>query len=190
MPRIDNNRADRDDRLTSNNLGNARIDRESQERETTGERELSDAERTEMFRMTGWQEQLPNLPAIPGYHTCWLTTTNPRDPIHGRLRLGYRLIRAEEVPGFESASLTTGAYAGCIGINEMVAAKLPMQLYAAYMRDVHHDQPNAEEQRLNAMVDVIREEAAEKNLKIEEGSGTRELARQKQVRPLFEGVPT
>jgi hypothetical protein len=131
-------------------------DRMSEDRESQ-EREVSDEERLEMFRMAMFQNQLPSLPQLPGWHLCWLTTANPRDSIQGRLRLGYQLLRPEEVPGWEANTLTAGQYAGCIGINEMVAAKLPMRLYEMYMTEAHHNQPLAEEGKLRSTLDVVRE---------------------------------
>lgn len=131
-------------------------DRLSDDRESQ-EREMSDEERLELFRMAMFQNQLPSLPAIPGWHPCWLTTANPRDSIQGRLRLGYQLLRLEEVPGWEHNVLTSGQYAGCIGINEMVAAKLPMRLYEMYMTEAHHNQPLAEEGKLRSTLDAVRD---------------------------------
>jgi hypothetical protein len=107
-----------------------------------------------------FQSVLPDLPTINGYQVCWLTTTNPRDSIEARSRLGYEPVKETDIPGWEYISLKTGDYAGCIGVNEMIAFKLPMHLYEAYMREAHHNQPLAEEQKLTSVVDVAREEAA------------------------------
>lgn len=127
--------------------GSNRAEREPS-RAASASRELSDSERVDMFRKRFFQSSLPDLPQIPGHHTCWLTTTNPRDPIHGRIRLGYELLRASDIPGWEYVALKQGEYAGCIGVNEMLAAKLPLPLFEAYMREVHHDQPLEEERRI------------------------------------------
>lgn len=131
-------------------------DRSAEDRESQ-ERDYTDEERLELFRMAMFQNQLPSLPNMPGWHPCWLTTANPRDSIQGRLRLGYQLIRPEEVPGWEHNVLTSGSYAGCIGINEMVAAKLPMRLYEMYMTEAHHNQPLAEEGKLRSTLDAVRD---------------------------------
>lgn len=132
-----------------------RVSRAARDRRVTQNRQLSDEERLDEFRKTFFQSALPDLPSIPGYHVCWLTTQNPRDPIHGRMRLGYTPIREEDVPGWSFTSLKTGEFAGCIGVNEMVAFKLPIHLYEAYMREAHHTQPLDEETKLNR----AREEA-------------------------------
>lgn len=138
-------------------------DREYQERDVT------DEERLELFRLAMFQNQLPSLPHMPGWHPCWLTTANPRDSIQGRLRLGYQLIRPEEVPGWEHNILTSGQYTGCIGINEMVAAKLPMRLYELYMTEAHHNQPLAEEGRLRSTLDAVREAQGKTQVYLEGG---------------------
>ena len=123
-------------------------------------RVLSDEERLDEFRKSFFQSVLPDLPPMPGYHVCWLTTTNPRDSIPGRVRLGYEPVKSEDIPGWEHATMKTGDYAGCIGVNEMIAFKLPMNLYEAYMREAHHTQPLYEEEKLSSVLDVIREEAS------------------------------
>jgi hypothetical protein len=143
-------------------------DRLSDERDYQ-ERDVSDTERLEMFRLAMFQNQLPSLPPIPGYHLCWLTTANPRDSIQGRLRLGYELLKPEEVPGWESNVLTSGTFQGCIGINEMVAAKLPIRLYELYMTEAHHNQPLAEEGRLRSALDVVREAQGKAEVYLEGG---------------------
>lgn len=145
--------------------------RRSQDRQVTEQRELSDADRLEMFRNQLFNDALPDLPDIPGYHTCWLTTTNPRDPIHRRFQLGYEPVKPEEVPGMEYASLKTGEYAGLIGVNEMIAAKLPMSLYRGFMQEAHHDSPLREEQKLADVADSIREQAERSGSRIIEDEG-------------------
>ncbi len=139
----------------------ARQPRTASNRQSANEaRVLSDEERLDEFRKSFFQSVLPDLPPIPGYHVCWLTTTNPRDSIPGRVRLGYEPVQAKDIPGWEYASMKTGEYAGCIGVNEMLAFKLPMSLYEAYMREAHHTQPLFEEEKLSSVLDTIREEAA------------------------------
>jgi hypothetical protein len=141
--------------------GDARVSRKSKDRKVTQNRELSDSERKAEFRNKFFQSSLPDLPPIPGYHVCWLTTQNPRDPIHGRLRLGYELINADDVPGWGHSTLKTGEYVGCIGVNEMLAAKIPLDLYQSYMEEVHHDQPREEEEKLSSATRQAEEAASQ-----------------------------
>jgi hypothetical protein len=137
----------------------ARRSRAMDDRAVTENRELSDDDRIDMFRNSFYQSALPDLPEIPGYHVCWLTTTNPRDSIQARFRLGYEPVRPEEVPGWEYATLKTGEYAGLVGVNEMIAAKLPDRLYYRIMREAHHDAPLREEERITSDMDSMNERA-------------------------------
>jgi len=127
----------------------SRKTRESEDRRITEDRVMTDNERLDEFRQSFFQSALPDLPPIEGYHVCWLTTENPRDSIPGRIRLGYEPIKVDDMPGWEFASMKTGEYAGCIGVNEMVAFKLPLKLYEAYMKEAHHTQPGLEEGKLS-----------------------------------------
>jgi len=139
----------------------SREGREVHGRRITQNRELNDSERVELLRKSYFQTHLPDIPPIPGYHVCWLTTQNPRDPIHGRLRLGYELIQAHEIPGFEHLGMKTGDYVGCIGVNEMIAAKLPRNLYEAFMREVHFDAPAREAEQIYTAALETGEQAAQ-----------------------------
>jgi hypothetical protein len=144
-------------------------------------RQLSDSKRLDMFRQQFFQSALPDLPKIRGYHVCWLTTTNPRDPIHARMRLGYTPIKDTEVPGYSSMKISSGEHAGCIGVNEMIAFKLPLHLYKAYMREVHHDAPLEEERKLRVAIDLANESLSQQGLakktRIMEEDGNAELGR-------------
>jgi hypothetical protein len=159
----------------------SRVDRHSATRKVKKNRKLSDSKRLDMFRKQFYQSSLPDLPKIKGYHVCWLTTTNPRDPIHGRMRLGYTPIKSSEIPGYDALKLTSGEHVGCIGVNEMVAFKLPLHLYKEYMREVHHTQPLEEEKKLRAAVDLANESLASQGLgrktKVVEYDGNEELGR-------------
>jgi hypothetical protein len=152
--------ADRTDDRIRKDLSVARGSRAAEDRRLTEDRTLTDDERLDMFRRELYNDALPNLPEIPGYHCCWLTTNyQGGDTIHKRMRLGYELIRAEEVPGFDHISIKTGEYAGCIGVNEMVAAKISERLYRGYMRISHHEQPKEAVAALNARIDGFKDEA-------------------------------
>lgn len=164
-----------DTRLNSDQSG-ARVDRHMQDRNVTQNRALSDDERVEEFRQQYFQSALPDIPKINGYHVCWLTTENPRDPIHARIRLGYEPIRAKDIAGWDHASLKTGEWEGCIGVNEMIAFKLPLELYESYMYINHHEQPLSEEEKLSSQIRAMEAEmnAAAKrgvvSLELEDGT--------------------
>lgn len=172
---ISNERAD--ERLARDTSDETRVERESEEREFSQDHELTDGQRLDALRMEYFQQSLPNLPKIPGYHVCWLSTQSQRDPIHGRLRLGYEPIRAEEIPGWEHSTLRTGEYSGCVGVNEMVAFKLPDRLYNMYMNEIHHEEPMRQEQKLQTAAEVAREAAqgVSRHAKVFVEDGTAEL---------------
>lgn len=163
-----------DDRL-KRDLVASRSTRETSDRKITQDRELSEDDRLEMFRAQLFNDALPDLPEIPGFHVCWLTTTNPRDPIHRRMQLGYQPIKPEEIPGMEYASVKTGEWAGFVGINEMLAFKLPMSLYQKFMKEAHHDAPLREETKLADTADLIRDQLARAGSALEEGDGMTEV---------------
>lgn len=141
------------------------------------EREVSDDERVELFRDSIQQSVLPDLPMDPGYHYIWLSTANARDPISRRLMMGYELIQIADMPrDWHGASLKTGDYAGCVGINEMVAARIPIRLYTRYMKIAHEEQPLQEEEKLRAATQTIKDGAARHGMRVvEEGDGTADV---------------
>jgi len=119
----------------------ARAPRSMSDRRVTEDRGL-DEERLRQFRMQMFSDALPNLPPIDGYHTVWLSTTNTQDPIHAREALGYTLVTAEDVPGFNPSLIEReGPNAGAIKVAEMIAYKIPEEYYQAFMRIRHHEQP-------------------------------------------------
>jgi hypothetical protein len=157
--------------------GETRAERAMRDRHVTQDRELTEATRLEAFRKSLFQSALPDLPTQPGWHYCWLTTTNPRDPIHRRLTWGYELLKAAEVPGFESLAMKGGEFAGCVSVNEMIAAKIPDELYQQLMLEVHHYQPLQEEERLKANAELLQQQARDKGADILIEEGTAELGR-------------
>ena len=172
-----------DERLKKS-AGDNRTSRAMEDRAVTENREITDDERVEMFRQQFFQSSLPDLPKIPGWHACWLTTTNPRDSIHMRMRLGYEPIKPEDIPGWEYATLKTGDWAGFIGVNEMLAFKLPMSLYEKYMREAHHDAPLREEEKLTDTAEFMEQQARASKSKLMIGEGNSEMGQRREA--LFE----
>jgi hypothetical protein len=62
-----------------------------------------------------------------------------------------------------------------IGVNEMLAFKIPLSLYEKYMVEVHHNAPLSENEKLTATADAIREQAQAMGSQVIEGSGMAEL---------------
>lgn len=173
-----------DERLKKN-AGENRESRAAADRAATQNRVVTDEERVEMFRQQFFQSALPDLPKIDGWHTCWLTTTNPRDSIQMRTRLGYEPIRPEDVPGWDYATLKTGEYAGFIGVNEMLAFKLPQGLYEKFMMEAHYDAPLREEEKLDDTAKFMRDQANSMGSRLELGEGNESLVR-RLPRPSFD----
>ena len=137
--------------------------------------DLSDDERFLSFVDSQNQTVLPDLPKMPGYHTCWLTTANARDSIPNRMRWGYELIRPEMLPGWEKSNLRTGEYGEVIMVNEMVAARISFPLYKRMMKHLHHDLPLADEEKLRARTEQAKEDAARAGSMIQVGDGMTDL---------------
>ena len=169
-----------DERLKKS-AGAGRESRAMLDRTITQNREVTEDERVEMFRQQFFQSSLPDLPKLSGWHMCWLTTTNPRDSIHMRIRLGYEPVKSEDVPGWEYATLKTGDWAGLIGVNEMLAFKLPISLYEKYMREAHHDAPLREEEKLTDTADFLEQQARSSKSRITQGDGNLEIGQKREA---------
>lgn len=137
---------------------NRRDSRASRNRQVTGNRNQTDAIRMDLFRQLHAQAALPNLPPIPGFHVCWLTSTNTKDSLAMRHRLGYTPVLPEEIPGFgEFATGQGGVIDGLIHVNEMVAYKLPLDIWNEYMQWNHHYAPAEQDEKLTDSARQTRE---------------------------------
>lgn len=157
--------------------GAARRPRGAEDRRVTQDREYTEDERLKLFRLQQFHDALPSLPDIPGYHLLWHTTTNTKDTVAHRMRLGYELVKPEDVPGYEEVALKTGEYAGAVGINEMIALKLPLDLYQLYMREAHHAEPRRQEEIITVEADRIAAEARGQGADIIEDDGLADIRR-------------
>ena len=169
------------DERMKKSAGENRVGRAMTDRAVTENREVTENERIEMFRQQFFQSSLPDLPRIPGWHCCWLTTTTPRDSIQLRIRLGYEPLKPEDIPGWEYATLKTGDWSGFIGVNEMLAIKLPMSLYEAYMKEAHHDAPLREEEKLTDTAEFLEQQARASKSKLSVGDGNLEIGQQREA---------
>lgn len=169
-----------DERLRKS--ADSRDSRAATDRAVVENRAVTEDERVEMFRQQLFQSALPDLPKIPGWHMCWLTTTNPRDSIHVRMRLGYEPVKPEDIPGWEHVSLKTGEYAGFIGVNEMLAFKLPISLYEKFMQEAHHNAPSREEEKLTDTADFMAQQANASGSKLVEGDGMGDFREKRNAR--------
>lgn len=125
----------------------AQADNERVENEGTA---FTMEERRKMLRSEWTQEVLPTPPLIPGWHFCWLSTTNASDPIYKRMQKGYEPVRSNEIPAFAQYKVTQGEYEGCIACNEMLLFKIPEEVYQDVMSYFHYELPLEEEEMLKA----------------------------------------
>lgn len=138
-----------DDRLKkSDDAGRANRESSDDERSDHDGLVVKKSERRMSFRDEWTQDALPTPPAVPGYHLCWLSTTNSYDPIHKRMRMGYEPVKAEEVPGFEIFKMKSGEFTGFVACNEMLLFKIKSELYQEIMTYFHHEKPLEEEEML------------------------------------------
>jgi hypothetical protein len=116
----------------------------------------SKRERAEAFRDKWQNSALPDIPGgtIPGFHLCWLSTTNNYDSIDKRMALGYEPVKAAELgKGFEAlGKMSSGKFEGCVSCNEMVLFKLPEEIYQEVMRMLHLEDPLEHQRNITANV--------------------------------------
>lgn len=145
------------------NTGDTRLAKTANQDPAAQDRDLADAARTgedgttftkeermAMIRAEWQQDVLPMPPRVPGWHYCWLSTTNSTDPIYKRMQHGYEPVKASEIPGFAQYRATSGQFEGCVACNEMLLFKIEEDLYQEIMKVFHFEKPLQEEQILKA----------------------------------------
>jgi len=179
-----------DSRLKKTLNAGGRESRSSQDlsRAAPEEAFISKQERRKMWSDEWTQSALPKVPEIPGWHLCWLSTTNGYDSIDKRMRLGYVPVRADELPGFDNYRVKAGEDIGFIACNEMRLYKLPMEVYQEVMTQMHHDAPNEESDKVQVQVEQLQgnRDSSGKSLGSVEGEGFGNLNRNVQT-PVFHG---
>lgn len=126
----------------------SREDRAMSDRAITQRRQLTDGERVELLRRANFQSSLPNIPRIPGYHVCWVSTTHSNDTPQGREQLGYTFIAREEVPEFTYTDQKSGDFPGIVTWREMVGMKIELHLYQLLMEELHHNEPARQSEKI------------------------------------------
>lgn len=178
----------KDDRLKKDSTVGGRESRAMQDsKRGAATDELASAqERRRMFRSEWVQESLPKPPDIPGFHVCWLSTTNGYDPIHKRLRMGYEPVKIEEVPGFENYKVKAGEHTGFVACNEMLLYKLPEDVYQDIMAELHHYAPLDEADKIRGQAEQsLAQDSNGRRLGVVEGDGISELNKPMPV-PVFQ----
>lgn len=147
----------------------------------------SSEQRRRMWQDEFTQSALPKAPEIPGWHLCWLSTTNSYDSIDKRMRLGYVPVKSDEVIGFDNYRVKSGQYEGFISHNEMLLFKLPMDIYQDVMAQLHHDAPLEEAGKIRVQAEQIQgKDSSGRRLGQVEGEGLDDI--DKPIRaPIFQG---
>ena len=182
-------------RLKKSLSAGGREDRSSQDssRRPADEQFMSAQERLKAWSDEWTQSALPKIPAdaIPGWHLCWLSTTNTYDSIDKRMRLGYKPVTSDELPGYESFRVKAGEHTGYISCNEMLLFKLPMDVYQAVMTQMHHTAPLEEAQKIEVQLENLQGQARDssnRRLLQVEGEGFGRIEKQQpNIAPIFEG---
>jgi hypothetical protein len=145
-------------------------------REAPEELFVSSQERRQMWKDEWTQSALPKTPEIPGWHLCWLSTTNAYDSIDKRIRLGYVPVKAEEVGGFENWRVKAGEHVGYVACNEMLLFKIPIDIYQEIMTHFHHDAPLEDANKIRVQAEQIQgRDSSGKRLGQVEGEGLGEI---------------
>ena len=165
---------------------------QDQSRAAPEEKFMSAQERRKAWSDEWTQSALPKIPenAIPGWHLCWLSTTNAYDTIDKRMRLGYVPVQADELPGFDSFKVKAGEHVGHISCNEMLLFKLPMEVYQSVMTEYHFERPREEAQKVEVQVENLQgaRDSHGKSLVRMEGDGLGNVDKQQTNHaPIFEG---
>lgn len=162
-------------------------ERRTEDREFTEDRAYSDQERLDMLRSGYFQEALPNIPAKAGWHRCWLTTTNSRATVSMAMRLGYRLLKAEDMgPGWDQTKETSAQYPGAVMINEMIAAEIDEGFYQLMMKELHHKMPQEAEAGIYGRIQAIEDELISKGSRlIDEDDTFKKILTDRRSAPTF-----
>jgi hypothetical protein len=139
-----------DERLTKSAATPVRGDRAGADNERTQKdgTSLTMEERRRRMRSEWTQEVLPSPPVVPGWHFCWLSTTNSSDPIYKRVQKGYEPVKASEIAGWSDYKVQQGEFEGCVACNEMLLFKVPEEIYQDIMSYFHYELPMEEEEML------------------------------------------
>lgn len=137
------------------------------------------------------QASIPRILNDDDWHYCWLSTTNSYDPIHQRMALGYEPVRPEDVAGnlsFTSPPMSSGEFAGCVSVKEMVLFRIPREIYQVAMEEMHFNEPNRLEQSVKEMFDEAANLAGRsgRSLGRDVGDGVHALGSEHSQAPIFD----
>ena len=112
-------------------------------------------------------------PAPDGFRHRWIRAEsmgfNDTKNIHGRLRSGYELVRADEYDSNTYPAVLDGKYAGVIGVGGLLLARIPEEL--AQQR-VDYQQKQTEGQNEALENDLLKDQDKRMPMKYEHSSKT------------------
>ena len=110
-------------------------------------------------------------PAPDGFRHRWIRAEslgfNDQKNIHGRLRSGYELVRADEYKDSDFPVILDGKYAGIIGVGGLLLARIPEELAQQridYQKSLSEGQDEAIEN------DLLRDQDKRMPIKIDRNS--------------------
>ena len=110
-------------------------------------------------------------PAPDGFRHRWIRAEsmgfNDTKNIHGRLRSGYELVRADEYDSDQYPVVLDGKYAGVIGVGGLLLARIPEELAQARM-DYQAKQTEGQDESVET--DLLRDQDKRMPIKIDRNS--------------------
>ena len=110
-------------------------------------------------------------PAPDGFRHRWIRAEsmgfNDTKNIHGRLRSGYELVRADEYDAEQYPVVMDGKYAGVIGVGGLLLARIPEELAQSRM-DYQKRQTEGQDEAVET--DLLRDQDKRMPIKIDRNS--------------------
>jgi hypothetical protein len=110
-------------------------------------------------------------PAPDGFRHRWIRAEsmgfNDTKNIHGRLRSGYELVRADEYDSDSYPIVLDGKYAGVIGVGGLLLARIPEELAQSRM-DYQKRQTEGQDEAVET--DLLRDQDKRMPIKIDRNS--------------------
>ena len=110
-------------------------------------------------------------PAPDGFRHRWIRAEsmgfNDTKNIHGRMRSGYELVRADEYDSDTYPTVLDGKYAGVIGVGGLLLARIPEELAEARM-DYQRRQTEGQDESVET--DLLRDQDKRMPIKIDRNS--------------------
>ena len=110
-------------------------------------------------------------PAPDGFRHRWIRAEsmgfNDTKNIHGRLRSGYELVRADEYDTDTYPTVLDGKYAGVIGVGGLLLARIPEELAESRM-DYQRRQTEGQDESVET--DLLRDQDKRMPIKIDRNS--------------------